>query len=153
MMQRLRPLRPAFFFLFLAAASVGCLAQAPPVGVLTNADVIKMIHAGLPESVIAREIRISPANFVVTPAAMIQLRRQGASEAILHAMLDSVTGPDANFPPPSPPQPAGHHTGVEANLRLSAKRHEKITVGHNELKLEQSGVPILSIKWKDAAAQ
>jgi len=147
------PYRLAILIILLAATSASCFAQSTGDATLTNADVVKMMRAGLPESVIVREIRVSPSNFVITPAALIQLRKQGASEGILHAMLDSVAGPDSYYPAPPPPPSGAHHSGVEANLRLSSKRHEKIIVGHNELKLEQSGVPILSIKWKDAADQ
>ena len=67
--------------------AVPLLAQAPTDQALTNADIVKMMKAGLPESVILREIQMSNTDFATSPAALIQLRKQGASERILHAVL------------------------------------------------------------------
>ena len=132
-------------------------AQAPTDHVLTNADVAKMVKAGLPESIIVREIQMSRTDFGTSPTALIDLKRQGASEAILGAVLDSRMGVHYQG---SEPQPTArvltasstgpHHLPTfEANVRVGAKKQEKFSMGHNQIKVEQSGVPIFSLKWKD----
>ncbi len=132
-------------------------AQAPTDHVLTNADVVKMVKAGLPESIVVREIQISRTDFGTSPTALIDLKKQGASEAILGAVLDSRMGVHYQG---SEPQPAAriltaastgpHHLPTfEADVRVNASKHEKVSMGHNQIKVEQSGVPIFSLKWKD----
>src|ERR1035441_5603812 len=46
------------------------LAQAPTGNVLTNADIVKMMKAGLPESIILREIQMSRTDFATSPSAL-----------------------------------------------------------------------------------
>ncbi len=62
------------------------LAQAPTDNVLTNADVVKMVKAGLPERIILREIQLSRTEFSTSPAALMELKKQGVSEGILGAV-------------------------------------------------------------------
>lgn len=54
---------------------------------MTNADVVEMIKAELPESTIILAIQETPSNFDTSPQALIQLKKQGASQKILDAML------------------------------------------------------------------
>ncbi len=68
------------------------LAQAPTDNVLTNADIVKMMKAGLPESIILREIQMSNTDFATSPAALIELKTGRVGE-------DSGRGPR---------QPNGH---------------------------------------------
>src|SRR5689334_6571122 len=75
--------------LFLPILSLGMLGQDAPQSALSNAGVIKMVKAGLPESIILREIQMSRTNFDTSPNGLIDLRKHGASEAVLHAVLDS----------------------------------------------------------------
>src|SRR5271157_436530 len=78
------------------------LAQAPADNVLTNADVAKMVKAGIPESIIVREIQMSRTEFGTSPAALIELKKQGASERVLGAVLDSRSGAGGPGPEPLP---------------------------------------------------
>jgi hypothetical protein len=132
-------------------------AQAPADSVLTNGDVVKMVKAGLPESIIVRVIQVSKTNFGTTPNALIELKKQGASEGILGAILDSHMGVNPSYTE-SQPVPrllatgssGPHHLpNFEAKVRVSATKQEKVSMGHNQIKVEQSGVPIFSLKWKD----
>jgi hypothetical protein len=150
-----RPLSLTFVLAFFLALPLS--AQAPTDNVLTNADVAKMVKAGLPENIILREIQMSRTAFGTSPTALIELKKQGASEVILGAVLDSQTGVHYQG---SEPQPGArvltsastgpHHLPTfEADVRVNATKHEKVSMGHNQIKVEQSGVPIFSLKWKD----
>ena len=150
-------LRFALVLMFVVAFAASCLAQAAGDAGLTNADIVKMMKAGIPESIIVREIRMSGAQLSTTPSALIQLKKQGASEGILSAVLDSQSGPDNYSAEPTAAvdvttQAAilrSHHLPTfEADLRLNSKQREKISVGQNHIKVEQSGVPVFSLKWK-----
>ncbi len=134
------------------------LAQAPTDNVLTNADVVKMVKAGLPESIIVREIQMSSTDFATSPTALIELKKQGASEGILGAVLDSRMGPVRSEPesratPRIVAQAAApglqHMPSFEANMRINPTVNGKLVMGHNQIKVERSGVPLFSLKWKE----
>ena len=74
-MRGARLLQLAFLLAFLLALPL--LAQAPTDNVLTNADIVKMMKAGVPESIILREIQMSNTDFATSPAALIELKKQG----------------------------------------------------------------------------
>jgi len=59
--------------------------QKPP---LTNADVVKMVKASVPESVIVSSIQSSPAKFDRSPDALLALHRAGVSQKILEMIAD-----------------------------------------------------------------
>lgn len=61
-------------------------------GGLTNADIVEMIKAGLPESTIILAIQKEPAKLDTSAQALIQLKKQGATQKILDAMLQSQSG-------------------------------------------------------------
>lgn len=82
---------------------------APPVAAtvatpaLTNEDVVGMVQAGLGESVILASVRTAKATkFDLSPAALIALKKNGVSDAIVSLMID----PTASVPAPSVPPPA-----------------------------------------------
>jgi hypothetical protein len=134
------------------------LAQAPTDNVLTNADIVKMMKARLPESIIVHEIQMSRTDFSTSPAALIELKRQGASERILGAVLDSQMGtsqpePVTRATPRVVAQatvPGLHHLRTfDADVRINGTKHETVSVRHNQIKVEQSGVPLFSLTWKD----
>jgi hypothetical protein len=78
--------------LCLLLAGVAATAQESKKA-LTNADVVTMIKAELPESVIVLAIQQSPAHFDTSPKALIQLKNQGATPKILEAMLQPAKPP------------------------------------------------------------
>jgi hypothetical protein len=141
---------------FLLALPV--LAQAPTDQVLTNADIVKMMKAGLPEGIILREIQMANIDFATSPAALIELKRQGASERILGAVLDSRMGTTQSGPEPrATPRvvarvaaPGLHHLpSVEADMRINSTANGHLSMGHNHIQVERSGVPVFSLEWKE----
>jgi hypothetical protein len=134
------------------------LAQSPTNQALSNADIVKMMKAGLPESVIVREIQMSNTDFSTGPAALIKLKKQGASERILGAVLDSRMGssqpkPEPRMPPRIVAQvavPGLHHMpSFEADMRINSTANGKLSMGHNQIQVERSGVPVFSLQWKE----
>jgi hypothetical protein len=145
-----------FLLAFLLALPL--LAQAPTDNVLTNADIVKLMKAGISENIILREIQMSRTDFATSPAALIELKKQGASERILGAALDSRMGPSRSEPESraSPrvvaqaSAPSLHHMpSFEADMRINSTANGKLSMGHNQIKVERSGVPLFTLKWKE----
>lgn len=80
---------------------------------VSNADVVAMINAGLPESTIIMAIKQGPAGFDTSPMALIELKNQGATAGMLEAMMQSH--------PSNEPTPAKKGTG---NALLDAYNQE-----------------------------
>jgi hypothetical protein len=55
---------------------------------LTNTDVLKMLQAKIPESVILAKIRASKVKFDSSTDAIIELHKRGVGEKVLSAMVD-----------------------------------------------------------------
>jgi hypothetical protein len=147
--------------MLLLALSLGVperfVAQVPTDNALTNADITKMTKAGIPESIILREIQMSRPGFSTSPAALIELKKHGVSDNILGAVLDSRSGSGNSaaeskqlpYVPMHSATPGQHHLPTfEADLQLDSKTHSKLSVGKNHISLEQAGVPLFSLKWK-----
>src|SRR5271166_702059 len=107
-MRSARLLQLTLLLAFSLALSVPFSAQATTDNVLTNADVARMVKAGIPDSIIEREIQMSRTNFGTSPAALIELKKQGASESVLGSVLDSRMGASKlqAEPLPAPQVPA-----------------------------------------------
>jgi len=58
---------------------------------LTNADILSMMKAGLPESTIVLSIQHSATSFDTSPQGLIVLKKQGVTAKILDAMLSVKT--------------------------------------------------------------
>ena len=145
-------------FLLAFSLAIPLVAQAPTDNVLTNAGIVKMVKAGLPESIIVREIQMSRTDFGTSPAALIELKKQGASQAILGAVLDSRMGtsrpePESRATPRVAAQAAApglhHMPSFEADMKINPTVNGKLSMGHNQIKLERAGVPLFSLKWKE----
>jgi hypothetical protein len=156
-MPGIRLLQLMVLLLFSLTLPVPSPAQTTD-NVLTNADVVKMVKAGLPESIILREIQMSRTDFGTNPSALIELKKQGASEGVLGAVLDSRMGrtrfestplPATHMAAQSGTSGPHHLPSFEADLRVNPARHEKISMGHNQIKVVQSGVPLFSLKWQE----
>ena len=139
-----RLLQLAFLLAFLLALPL--LAQAPTGNVLTNADIVKMVRTGLPESIIVREIQMSRTDFATSPSALIELKKQGASERALGAVLDSRMGPSRSEPESrATPRvvaqaaaPGLHHLpSFEADMRINPRVNGKLSMGHSQIKVER----------------
>src|SRR4051812_197987 len=85
----------------------------PPRQKLTNSDVIKMLKAGIPESVIVSSIQSSNKQFDFSPGGIQALQRAHVSSAVLAAMCDgSVRACPAIQ---GDPIPATQGSGAELN--------------------------------------
>ena len=58
---------------------------------LMNSDITEMLKGGLPESTIILSIQQSPTKFDTSPAALIQLKKDGATQKVLDAIVTSGT--------------------------------------------------------------
>jgi hypothetical protein len=88
--------------LFLAVAS--CLSALPQKA-LTNDDIIKMVKGGLSDDVILLAIETQPSNFDISVQALIELKQQGASKAVLDKILEVAAARHRAAAPPSQAQP------------------------------------------------
>jgi hypothetical protein len=70
----------------LLVASLSVLAQDSQK-TLTNADVVKMVKGGLPESVVVSAIQSSPAKYDISPDALIALQKDGVTAKEMDAII------------------------------------------------------------------
>lgn len=66
---------------------------------MTNADVVEMVKAGLPESTIVLAIQQSDPNFDTSVKGLIELSKQGVSQKIMDAILQPQTTPTKSETP------------------------------------------------------
>lgn len=79
----------------MLSASVLCMApilSGAATKPLTNADVISMIKAGLPENTIILSIQQTASKFDTAPQSLIFLKKQGVSAKLLDAMVSKQLG-------------------------------------------------------------
>ena len=69
---------------------------------LVNADIVKMVKAGLDENTIVLAIRNKPSSFETSPEDLIRLKQQGVTQAVLKAMLNASQPVPPAAPPPQP---------------------------------------------------
>lgn len=72
-------MRRTFVLFFALASCFSALEQK----VLTDDDIIKMLKGGLSDDVIVLAIESQPSNFDILAEALIELKLQGASKAVL----------------------------------------------------------------------
>jgi hypothetical protein len=70
---------------------------------LTNADVISMVKAGLPEDTVINAIASQPSNFDISAMGLLDLKKQGASAKIMDAMVAAAGKAQSNTPAPQTP--------------------------------------------------
>ena len=93
---------------WLAIGLLGACAAAS-AATMTNADVVKLIEAQMPESVILQSIATSTTKFDTSAAALIALKNKGASPAVLNAVISPKSvnaAPAATAAPAARPAPA-----------------------------------------------
>lgn len=71
---------------WLAMALIGASAAAS-AATITNADIIQLLDAQMPESVILQSIASSTTKFDTSAKALIALKNKGASPAVLNAVI------------------------------------------------------------------
>ena len=153
-----RSLQLVVLLAFLLALAVPFFTQTAADNVLTNADVISMVKAGIPENIIVRDIRMSRTDFGTSPAALIELKSQGASERIMDAVLDSQMGAGQSKSAVRPAARGSARSAAhglprlppfEADVKVKGNADAKIKVSRNQVKVERSGVPLFTVKWKE----
>jgi hypothetical protein len=82
-------MKRALPLLFLGLAAFAQTGQQPKP--LTNADVIEMSRAGVPESTIILAIQKTPVKFDVSVEGILALHAAGITEPVLNQMLRAVT--------------------------------------------------------------
>ena len=63
---------------------------------LTNESIVQLVEAGFSEGTIIKRIEDSPAEFDVSPAKVLELRKRRVSEAIITAMTAAMS--DTSIP-------------------------------------------------------
>lgn len=87
-MQVNKKLVSVFLLAILTLSTLVVLGQQSKK-ILTNDDVIRMVKEGLADDVIVLSIQQFPANYDVSPDALIQMKKQGASNNVLKAMQEA----------------------------------------------------------------
>jgi hypothetical protein len=93
----------------LAAGTRAAVRPAPPAqaAVLTNADVLMMLKMGLSPEVIIAKIKVSTCSFDTSPAALQELKKANASDALIMMMV---------APPAPAAVPGAQPAGVEMKI-------------------------------------
>lgn len=99
---------------YVVAGILSFTMLASQAAVVTNANIIKLLDAGMPESVILKSIATNTTRFDTSPDELIKLKNKGASTAVLEAMLAPKGAPAATAPR------AGAATPASANAHASA---------------------------------
>ena len=86
MMLKRKSIFHALLFLWIYAALSPVMIAQESQKRLTNADVIKMVKAGVPESVIISSMQSGPVNFDLSPLGLAALGGAGVSKNIQNAM-------------------------------------------------------------------
>ena len=102
--------------------------------VLTNDGVVKMVKAGLPESVIIQKIRTSEKKLDTSADALISLKRAGVPDKVIEAMLAPSSGTAASGPAPvvaaTPAEPVIVHVVATGQTPMKA------IIGNMQFKVE-----------------
>jgi hypothetical protein len=82
-----RPLWFSQVFFICLFSCLSAMAQGNQA-VMTNADVVEMVKAGIGENTIVLAIQKGMTSFDTSPAALVSLKQQGLSDRLLAAMLE-----------------------------------------------------------------
>lgn len=98
--------------MLLLCAPFLSLAQKKP---LSNTDVINMVKSGLAESIIISAIQLNPADYDVSPAALLTLKKAGVTPKEQDAMLAVMKATSAAAAAPASQQLAQQPSESPAN--------------------------------------
>jgi hypothetical protein len=144
----------------ILAISIPSLAQNPQNAPLTNADLVRLVKAGISESTIVRVMQVSETNFTTSADALIELKHHHVPDRVIDAMFDSGAGAGraiGNQTEPltyssraAEPRPLGpkHLPNIDAAVRLNGKTEAKVAVRQNHINVESGGHPLFSATWK-----
>jgi len=82
-------------------------AQQAQKAPLTNGDIVKMVQAGLSESVVVATIQANPADYDTSPNGLIALQKAGVTQNEVNAMVAAQQGANGSGAPGSPAANAG----------------------------------------------
>jgi serine/threonine-protein kinase len=87
-----------------ATAPLPAAFSMPADGIFRNANILEMVNAKVPQSLIIRQIESNPGNYDLSPAGVIHLVQGGAPEAVIEAMHKAVEALNKKSPmPPAAP--------------------------------------------------
>jgi hypothetical protein len=114
------------FFLLIAFGFQTSVAEQQEKRHLKNSDVVGMVKAGLSEATIVLVIEHGSCEFDTSPAALIELKNQGVSPAVMEAMMraqDSapVAPRQQSISAPPPTGPASADPNKAAGVELLAE--------------------------------
>jgi hypothetical protein len=134
---------------------------------LTNQDIVSMVKGGLDDSVILLAIETSPTSFETSPEALIALKKQNVSEAIIRAMLAAAKSSNPASPKSGSRPAAAAQNGIagfptfpvdfsaEQFLSLAASGQGtpqgKVFVGKGRLRFEAAAAESPSTTIVDAS--
>lgn len=98
--------------------AIGLLgASVASAATMTNGDVIKLLEAQMPESVILQSIAASTTRFDTSAGALIALKNKGASAAVLNAVISpkSIASATASTAPTARATPAAAPASITIN--------------------------------------
>ena len=71
------------------AQATAAFVQAADASLLSNRDVIDMVQAKLSDQIIVSKVRTTKCKFDTSPSALIQLKKSGASDAVVLAVTEA----------------------------------------------------------------
>ncbi len=157
-MRRTRVFEVLALLALVLAISIPSFGQSPTNSPLTNADIERMVKAGLSQDTILRVMQVSETNFTTSPNALIDLKHHHVPDRVIDAVLD--TRPGAIGYPAEPltsnssraVQPhllnAKHLPNINATVRVNGKTDAKVSVRQNHITVESGGHPLFSATWK-----
>ncbi len=141
--------------------SVPALGQSPKDSPLTNADLVRLVKAGVSENTILRVMQVSETNFTTSANALIELKHHHVPDKVIDAMLDTRSGINRAIGNQTEPltsdssrvvQPrtlsAKHLPNIDAAVRLNGKTEARVAVRQNHINVESGGHPLFSATWK-----
>ena len=94
-------------FLVCLVPQVGVGQNQAESEVLTNADVVEMINAGLSAEIVLAKLESCGCRFTTSSSALVALLRSGVPEEVIYAMVvPSIRGPQPPDPEPEATTPA-----------------------------------------------
>ena len=86
------PLVITLLFTLVFSSVTPALARQDTIGGLTNQDILTMVRAKLPSSVIIEKINTSTCAFDTFPSVLAELKYKGVPDDILMAMVKAPRG-------------------------------------------------------------
>ena len=156
-MRSVRVFQVLVLLVLVLTLSISSLGQTSKDSPLTNADLVHLVKAGIPESTILRLMQIAETNFTTNANALIDLKHHHVPDRVIEALFDSQRSGTGNQTEPltdltstaGPNGRAAHRLpNFDAAVKLNGKANAKIAVRQNHIKVENGGHPVFSVSWK-----